>query len=283
MPKAMTAEQRLDALRKVRSKALPVSSLETHEALQPRNSRLIPFRDKGRAEDRSAEHIGHMRLALEGAKGQELEPILAAKIGDAIYVIDGHHRLEAYERAKRATIPARVASMSLKRAALLSKLANCTGRALEMHPEQRRDAAWQYLAAITHAGSKPRPPSESYRRIAGRFGIGHATVQRMLRRLPHISPSEWSREALDEGTRFPRWRYVREQGQGWREMKEMLTPDQLTQHQAEKLAERIGALLEKATPEVQRLAKLMLANEQGLAALDKETKEFLEVTEDYGF
>jgi hypothetical protein len=195
-----------------------------------------------------------------------------------LFVVDGHHRLKAYRRAQRDTIPARVCPMDRRMAVLVSKLVNCSGRALEMHPEQKLDAAWQSLAALTGRGVIGLPEGESCRSIGGRFGIGHVTVHRMLRRLPEVNPGEWPPAALDEGTGFPRWRYVREAGAGFPTMKELMDVEQITQHEAEKLAKRMGALMEKASPEAVKRAIRMLGIEAELEATNQDRQDFIEAT-----
>jgi hypothetical protein len=241
-------------------------------------ARMVPFKDQGRVESRSEEHIGTMRLALEAAHSVQLEPLLAADVDGSLLVVDGHHRLRAYRCAQREIIPVRVCPMELAQAVLASKLVNCTGRALEMHPEQRRDAAWQYLAVVTRSGAIGLPTGESLRTIVGRFGIGYGTAQRMLCKLPEVNPKDWSSEAMDTGTGWPRWRYVREAGAGWRDMKEKMDVEQITQHEAEKLARRIGALMEKATPAAVKLAVQMLGIEAQLEAVNEDRLDFAAAT-----
>jgi hypothetical protein len=63
------------------------------------------------------------------------------------------------------------------------------------NPEQRRDAAWQYMAVVTRRGAVGLPAGESLRTIVGRFGIGYGTAQRMLCKLPEVNPKDWSSEA----------------------------------------------------------------------------------------
>jgi ParB-like chromosome segregation protein Spo0J len=236
---------------------------------------MVPFRDQSKVESRSVEHIGTMRLALEAAQHVEMEPLLTAKIDGNLLVVDGHHRLEAYRLAGRETAPVRMLPMEHRNAVLISKLVNCSERALEMHAEQKRDAAWQYMAAITRHGAVCLPDGESLRTIAGRFGISKDTAQRMLRMLPKVNPKDWSNEAHDPGTGFPRWRYVREVGAGWQDMKNKMTAEEVIQYEAEKLAKKIGALLDRASPEAVCRAMEMLANEARLAARNADTLEFL--------
>lgn len=271
----MTPSEALEALKAAEVQHLPLALLQTDPAFQPREARLIPFRDQGRAESRSHEHVGTMRLALEGAQSVQLEPVLVADIDGGLLVIDGHHRLKAYSLALRQSIPARVSYMKHREAVLASKLANSTVRALEMHREQRADAAWQYLAAVTRMGAVELPKGESLRRIAGLFGIGKDTVAAMLRKVPKVSPKEYAVESHDPGTGFPRWRYVREAGAGWQDMENKMSPERLMQHEAEKLAKRLGALIDRASPAAVRRALEMLANEAKLAASNKGTLAFL--------
>jgi hypothetical protein len=254
---------------------VPLSALKTDEALQPREGRMVPFRKQRQVESRSEEHAGTMLLALRASAEVQLEPLLAAEMDGGLYVVDGHHRLKAYQRAQRETLPVRVMSMDRRRAVLVSKLVNCSDRALEMHPEQKRDAAWQYLAAVTRQGADGLPAGESLRTVAGRFGIGKDTAADMLRRLPKVNPKDYHAEAHDPGTGFPRWRYVREVGAGWQDMETKMTPEQLTQQEAEKLAKKIGALIDKASPEATRRALEMLANEAKLAANNADTLAFM--------
>lgn len=271
----MNPRETLKVLQAADVQHAPIDEVKTDAALQPRADRMVPFREQGGVDRRSAEHTGTMRLALEAAQHVQLEPLLVAEIDGDRYVVDGHHRLDAYRLAQRKTVPVRVVPMEHRLAVLVSKLVNCSERALEMHAEQKRDAAWQYMAAMTRQGAVELPKGESLRKIAGRFGVARPTIDRMRRKLPQVNPKDYPKEALDPGTGFPRWRYVRDAGAGWQDMESKMSPEQLTQHQAEKLARKIGALLEKATPAAMKRALEMLANEAKLMASNADTLEFL--------
>jgi ParB-like chromosome segregation protein Spo0J len=199
-----------------------------------------------------------MRLALEAGSTVELEPLLAAEVGARLLVVDGHHRLRAYGLAGRSMVPVRSEKMTLSAAVIVSKVANTDARALEMHPEQRRDAAWQYLAHVTCQGRQPLPPGESLRTVAGRFGVGRGTVARMLDRLPGVVASAFAEAAHDPGTGFPRWRYVREQGAGWADMEQMMSADALATREAERLARKLGGLISDVRAEVLNAALRIL-------------------------
>lgn len=280
----MNVQRTLERLKGTEVQRLPLVSLETDKALQPRDIRMVRFRDQTKVERRSEDHIGAMRLALEAAQAIELAPVLVAEIDGQLFVVDGHHRLKAYHRAKRETIPARVMSMDRHRAVLISKLVNCDERALEMHAEQKRDAAWQYLAAVTKRGTGGLPTGESLRAIAGRFGVSRDTIDRMRRQLSRIDLKDWNSEALDPGTGFPRWRYVRENKGAWHDMQQYMDVEQLTQYEAERLAKRMGALIDNATPEATRRAVQMLRIESMMEACNQDAYDFDEATaEDVGF
>ena len=270
----MEVDRTLQRLQAAEAQQLPICTLNTDATFQPRESRMVPFKDHARVERRSEEHIGTMRLALDAAVSIQLEPVLVAEVEGALFVVDGHHRLSAYKRAKRDTIPARVYPMKRQTAVLVSKLVNCTDRALEMHSEQKLDAAWQYLAAITRRGTQELPKGESCKTIAGRFGIGHGSVHRMLKKLPKVHPNSWPSDALDSGTGFPRWRKVREAGLDWEQNLAEMDMDQITQHEAEQLAKKIGALMEKATSEAWSRAVQMLSVEAGLALINADRQDF---------
>jgi hypothetical protein len=270
----MDVERTLQRLQAVDVQQLPLAALKTDDVFQPRVGRLVPFREQSGVESRSEEHTGNMRLTLEAALHIQLWPVLVADIAGTLFLVDGHHRLKAYRLAQRETIPARVLPMERLLAALVSKLVNCTERALPMHKAQQLEAAWQYMAAVTRQGTQGLPEGESLRTVVARFSISYGSAHRMLRKIPEVNPREWSAEALDAGTGFPRWRYVREAGAGWHDMKERMDVDQITQHLAAKLARKMGAMMEKAGPAAAKLAVQMLGIEAQLEAVNEDTRDF---------
>jgi hypothetical protein len=89
-----------------------------------------------------------------------------------------------------------------------------------------------------------------------------------------VNPRDWQGEALDGGTGFPRWRKVREAGANWQQDTTEMNLDQITQHEAEQLAKKIGALMDKATPEAWKRAVQMLGSEAQLEAVNQDVKDF---------
>lgn len=276
----MTIQQALERLKAAEVKMVPLSSLKTDNALQPRAACVVPYADKARVEERSEDHTGMMLLVLRASTEEQLDPVLLAEIDGGLFVVDGHHRLSAYQRAKRETIPARVMPMERRMAVMVSKLVNGKGRALEMHKEQRAEAAWQYLAEVTRRGALGMPAGESLRSVAKTFGIAtHVTVSNMLRRLPTVNPVEWNTEAFDPGTGFPLWRYVRgPRNPHWKDMAEMMTPERLHARTVEKLKQRIGAIMGKADPRAAHEAIAALWSEATDAARLAEERAFRDET-----
>lgn len=257
---------------------LKVAAVRTDEQYQPRVMKLVPHRKQTGITTRTDEHIGTMKLALEASEHTELDPVLVALVEGEPFIVDGHHRLAAYKRAGRETIPARACLMSRMAAVMASKVANCTSRALEMHPEQRRDAGWHYLAEATHRGSTGLPAGESLRTVAALFGIGKNTVASMLHSLPRVDLTQYSPEACDPGTHFPRWCYVKAFQSGWRGYTEDFTMDKRLELQADRLAEKIGNLLEQADPRVQQRAIAKLRRDRKLEQAGAEGAAFLKET-----
>jgi ParB-like chromosome segregation protein Spo0J len=274
----MTIEQTLQRLQATKARYVPLADLKTDEALQPREARLVPYREKDRVANRSEEHIGRMLSHLKPSGDIQLEPLLVADIDGRLLVVDGHHRLKAYQRAQRESAPARVMPMDRLRAVLVSKLVNCADRALEMHPEQQRDAAWQYIAVVTRQGTIDLPEGESLRTIAGRFCVSKDTIANMLRRIPKVRPNGFPPEKCDPGTGFPRWKVVREwrkQDEGSELNDQSMNAEHWTQREAMRVARKLGSLETSTTPDAWKLALRMYAEEAKLEARNQDTLGFL--------
>lgn len=266
----------------VRTVALP--DVKTHKHLQPRCERLVPYKDAGRTKLLSEDHCQVLCSTLDASQEVELEPIWLAdipaipgkNIEAGMYVVDGHHRLRAYGKASRKTIPARILPMDFASAVIVSKPVNCNGCKLLMHREQRLDAAWQYLAAVMEQGARPLLPNgESLRSVASKFGIGHQTVSRMLAELRKVSLEEYPPDTRDPGTNWPRWKYVRTPKSIWQTPVEMLPDDARTLRNAESLARAIAGMMENSSPEERALALRMLAAEEVSSTDPTETVNFL--------
>ncbi|QSX78118.1 ParB N-terminal domain-containing protein [Agrilutibacter solisilvae] len=238
---------------------MKLDQIKTHKALQPRNLLLLKARDQVRQEQSSQSHIHDMCLYLKASSNVDLIPLHLASVDGALYVVDGHHRLAAYKRAKRADLPAQVETMTLRQASHASKLANVKYTKLEMRPEQKRDALWQHMAFITNNGSLGLPKGVSQRSLQGQFGVALDTVQRMLARLPKVEPGEFPKEHCDAITGFPHWKFVRQTVVN--DMYQQMTPDVRLDWQARKYTQRLVRLWDKTTPEAVELAHRRLREE----------------------
>jgi ParB-like chromosome segregation protein Spo0J len=245
-------ESTLNQWRELPVAYVPIGEIGTDEGLQSRVLSLANYADRRRLTTASEDHIQRMRMDLSANPTKDMEPLLVGSIDGNLYVIDGHHRLQAYRLARRSVVPVRTRTTSMLEAAVVSKLANCDGAKLPMHKQQAYDAAWQYLAHVTGRGRLPRPAQLSYRAIAGKFGISHATAKRMFEKLPQVKLEDFTEEACDPITGWPRWQQVR--GNAWRDLYSDVGIDVRMQHAAERLAMRAGALFEKAGPEVTLMA-----------------------------
>lgn len=245
---------------------IPLERIETNEALQPRSRDVVAARDRYRLDEASELHIARLRADLAAFPAKEVEPLLLADVDGRQLLVDGHHRKEAYRLARRSVVPARLLRLSMGEAVMVSKLVNCGGVKLPLHPEQAKEAAWQYLAHVTERGRQPLPPGQSRRGVAATFGVSKSTVCRMIEMLPKVKLGDFGEDALDPGTGWPRWRQCR--GNAWRDVLDDVPLDDRLRLKAEKLAEKLAAMLDKAGPTVSRMATSILLAERRDDAAD---------------
>jgi hypothetical protein len=225
--------------RETETQDVPLGRLKIDRAFQPRDVRIVPFADRARAERETERHIARLADALSGG---DLEPLLAARIDGALYVIDGHHRLKAHRRAGKRTTPARILETDAATAGMVSKLVNCDGAKLPMHAEQARECAWQWMAHDSAQGT--RPLSLSDRQVARTFGTTKDTIGNMRRALPTVNPGDFTHEACDPGTGWPLWKYVK--GNAMRDRFACVPEDERQRVQDERLAAKLAAMLDKS-------------------------------------
>jgi hypothetical protein len=123
--------------------APPVTHLNRKE-IHAAEEGVFQWRRYGRDQFRSASHITTLARALN-TMGEPFEPILVFPAGDRFFVIDGHHRLAAYDHAGwNAPIPVKVFGGGLEAARLAALQGNNRDK-LPMTRTEKFDAAWRLV------------------------------------------------------------------------------------------------------------------------------------------
>jgi hypothetical protein len=247
---------------------IAISGIKTDDALQPRCGRVVPLKDQHRVVKMSKDHVTRLCVALQGGKDEQLEPLLVADVDSVLYLVDGHHRLKAYERVKRRDVPVRILRITKAEAVRLSKLVNVTGTKLPMTREQAAEACWQTIADLTLGGRTEA--GMSLREIAALFGVGKDTVAAMLQNVKAIKLSEFGPAACDPGTGWPLWKYVKQSK--WRPPIEVTDAKQRLAMQVEKDAAQLAAFRDKLGPARAAAAVRLLLKE----AKEAEGQDFWE-------
>lgn len=160
---------------------LPLGDIRQHQDFQ--------FRVEGISQ---ANLNGIVRTLEDG--GAARDPVRVARVGERLYLVDGAHRLEAYRKAGRLTIPAKVAKMNLGEARDYALSSN----AMNGKPYSRADKAKvfsTYIAQERHLDALG--VLKSSRTIAAELGGGlysHETIRKKLKALGL---------ELDEDTEYP--------------------------------------------------------------------------------
>lgn len=105
---------------------------------------VFQFRRCERDPYRSGVHIGELARALLNA-GKPFEPLLVFPAGGKYYVMDGHHRLSAYEAADwDKPVPVEVFQGTLEEARFAALKANSWDK-LPMKREDKLEAVWRFV------------------------------------------------------------------------------------------------------------------------------------------
>jgi len=194
---------------------IAVKDIETHDALQPRDPRATDFKDRNSYERQSENHVTGLRGFLEANPSADLEAILACRIDGTLYVVDGHHRLEATRLAQRDTIKARIKTVTMERAVRLSRIVNISHRSLSLSKGQLSESVWQHIIDITRGGMRTLVEAgSSERKVRDLFcGISKSTVNSMVNQLNHARELKDNPKLDEENrnaySRWPTWRTVR--------------------------------------------------------------------------
>jgi hypothetical protein len=122
-------------------------------------------------EDMQASEDHVRNLAREIKDGKPLDPVLVTAIGQAFYLVEGHHRMEAYHTANwKKPIPVEVYTGSLSDARDEAFARNYKDK-LAMSPDAKGEAAWRRF--LEHELSNAE--------LSERFFVHRNTVTNMAR------------------------------------------------------------------------------------------------------
>lgn len=124
----------------------------------------------------SERHIADLVRAIHNVG--DLDPVIVIQVGQRAVLIDGHHRLDAYELADRtARIPVEYFDGSLDEAVLFAGTANTKAK-LPMSTTERQDCAWRLVllglsyskAEIAEAGGVSTAQVGNMRKVKRQLG-----------------------------------------------------------------------------------------------------------------
>ena len=175
----------------------------------------------------SEEHIAALKKVL--TLGKPLDPIHVWWSGKVWYVVDGHHRLQAYLRwrdktskRKHEVIPVVLFEGTLEEGMLFAAEMNSKNK-LPMTQEDKSTSAWRFVCLT----------DLSKRAIADACVVGAATVSRMRKAL-RVVLGMLSSETRETLSVFHWW-----------QIRQLLTPDQKEFDPDDKLREEIEKIAER--------------------------------------
>lgn len=155
---ADTGERATDLERKlVKAKAPQVSKgkLKLRRGNIRVAEHVFQWRLPGRDEAARTEHILDMAKSLRDTGGP-LEAILVFPVGTVFYVVDGHHRLAAYDTARwDRPIPAVAFQGTFDDARIRALTANSRNK-LAMSRTEKSEAAWRLVREFGHSRTVPQ-------------------------------------------------------------------------------------------------------------------------------
>ena len=177
-------------------KEVPLAMIKTRPDLQPRNPMLISgVIDRMRRIDCLNDTVDNLFHSLKQDANHNAPPVWLVALDTGLYLVDGHHRLKAYRKANRKTIPARILrhEQGNEKAILASRLINTTGSRVGLHPAEIREVAWATISELMNFGKRTWEQvgryGHSIRSICAAFGNGISTgsVHSMTRYVPRIA------------------------------------------------------------------------------------------------
>jgi hypothetical protein len=148
---------------------VPLNQIQCDPAMQPRDIALLPKAERAAERSDRGRQVADMQQRLADSPKLTLDPLYLARVGDVLYVVDGHTRREAYIAARRKNAPAAIVPMSREVAVMVSKVVNTTPRARALRRRMVNEAWWAVLWQLSDGGKKD--PGPVARALARRFGV----------------------------------------------------------------------------------------------------------------
>ena len=175
-----------------------------------------------------AEHERHIELLTKTLKHDHpLDPILVMPITEGYACIDGHHRIRAYKKAKKKTIPAEVFTGAFKDGWAQSIEGNIKDK-LPMTTQDKMEAAWRMVLTEDF----------TWNEIVNATKASRATVSRMAKTFKRLNSD---RKHPHEYT----WKFARDLGNK-REDWDKTGLDKLRQSWAKRIGRHFGAKIADA-------------------------------------
>jgi hypothetical protein len=154
---------------------LPIEDVQAHPSFQVR------------VEGLSQPHVNKLRRMVKG--GVALDPIDVARVGKALYLLDGFHRIEASWLEGKPTITARVAKMSLPEARAEAGKAN-TKRGLPLSRKSKANVLAQYVGRGEHLDTHGIRKSAGIIEREINYIYGRETIRKKLNELGEPIPDD---------------------------------------------------------------------------------------------
>lgn len=183
--------------------------IETRPEYQPRDPDLIKgnvarFRQMQILE----EMVEEMVTFLKASPRNHTDPVWIVEIDGRKILVDGHHRLKAYSRTKRPTVPAKVyrGKNAATLARLSCRLANVRGSRIQLHPSEIGEAVWQTLRELSFDGRRSwgevQADGYSYRSLRAQFS-GQPALGTLSAMTKQLGPA---RQKLQREGSWPSWK-----------------------------------------------------------------------------
>lgn len=228
-------------------------------------------------EGRMREDMAHLKT-LAGAVGSPekpkfLDPIAVWWGGDRWFVIDGHHRIEAYQQIGiRAAVPVTIFAGTLDEAMAHSAASNSKDK-LPMSMDDKMNAAWRFVVLTDWSKT----------RIMEATGVSKGTIDNMRKAKAKLleargdDDSEGELAVTPEELSEKTWKAAKFEASG-RELDPNYDPDDATRKRAGEIAQRLTrAIQNKMFQDTEAFALALLMIDGRLPGMIMETQAWDEV------